>query len=407
MQSVGKFLLGSAALLLGAFLAGWFMWSTVRKADDGARMIFKWIISLGMFAVLVWLGFGLHHQGQGAAYIVPPIAAVIGVFLGIFWAPHLGALLAKPLTGFYDGGDQQVEERPFYAIARAKQKRGNYPEAIAEIRKQLHRFPEDYEGWMLLAEIYGIDMKDKEAAQNCIQEILQHRSHAPKNIVFALNRAADWHLGLASDRESARQCLSEIITRFPGTEFAHSAEQRIAHLTTDRMLAEQKERPRLVLTHYDEHIGLRGQVADPRPPEEEPPAAAARLVKRLTDFPQDVEAREQLAKIYADHYRRMDMATDQVEQLIATHGAAQKEVTRWLNMLADFHVRVDQDKHAAETALRRVLELYPRSAVAAQAESRIAYLETEMLKNKKSHAIKLGSHEKSEELNQNADQPSA
>src|SRR5204863_147224 len=77
----------------------------------------------------------------------------------------------------------------------------------------------------------------------------------------------------------------------------------------------------------------------------------------------------------------------------AAPGAAQKEVTRWLNMLADFHVRVDQDKQAAAGALRRVMELYPKSAVAAQAEQRIAYLETEMLKNKKSHALKLGSYE--------------
>ncbi len=393
MQNAGKFLYGLVALLLGLFVVGWFIWTTVRKAEDSGRVLFKWIVTAVIFVILIGIALSLYRGGIGSAYIVPPIAAVFGVFLGIMWAPHLGAIIAKPLTAFYDGGGQEVEERPFYAIARAKQKRGKYQDAIAEIRKQLHRFPEDYEGWMLLAEIYANDLKDRNAAIECVEEILRHENHTPRNVAFALNRAADWHLSMASDREAARECLEQIIARLPGSELAHSAEQRVAHLTTDRMLADQKERPRLVVTHHNEYIGLKGEVADPRPPAEEPAVAAARLVGRLTDFPHDVEAREELAKIYADHYQRMDLATDQVEQLVAFPGAAQKEVTRWLNMLADFHVRVDQDKRAAEIALRRVVELYPKSAVAAQAEQRIAYLETEMLKNKKSQALKLGSYE--------------
>jgi tetratricopeptide (TPR) repeat protein len=393
MHNAGKFLIGLAGLLAGVFLVSWFIWSTVRKAEDSARVLFKWIITGVVFAILVGLGLSLHRGGMAGAYIVPPVAAVFGVFLGILWAPHLGAALAKPLTSFYDGGSQEIEERPFYAIARAKQKRGNYPEAIAEIRKQLHRFPEDYEGWMLLAETYATDLKDKEAALSCIEEILRHKSHTPKNLAFALNRAADWHLSLASDREAARECLNQIITLFPETEMAHTAAQRIAHLTSDKMLAEQKERPRIALKHHDEHIGLRGEVADPRPPAEEPAAAAGRLVSHLTQYPEDVEAREELAKIYADHYQRIDLARDQIEQLVATPGAGQKETARWLNMLADFHLNVDQDKSGAHVALSRIVDLFPKSAVAAKAETRIAYLDTEMLKNKKSQALKLGSYE--------------
>jgi outer membrane protein assembly factor BamD (BamD/ComL family) len=403
MQNAGKFLIGLAALVLGLFVLGWIVWTTVRKAEDSGRVLFKWIVTAVVFVALIGLALSLFHGGIEGAYIVPPIAAVFGVFMGIMWAPHLGAMIAKPLTSFYDGGSQEVEERPFYAIARAKQKRGNYPQAVAEIRKQLHRFPEDYEGWMLLAEIYANDLKDKNAAIECVEEILRHENHNAKNVAFALNRAADWHLSVSSDREAARECLQQIIARFPGSELAHSAEQRIAHLTTDRMLAEQKERPRLVLTHHDEYIGLRGEVADPRPAAEDPATAAGRLVGRLTEFPQDVEAREELAKIYASHYQRMDLASDQVEQLVASPGVGPKEVTRWLNMLADFHVRVDQDKLAAEGALRRVVQLYPKSAVAAQAEQRIAYLETEMLKNKKSQALKLGSYENNMGLNRASD----
>jgi tetratricopeptide (TPR) repeat protein len=326
------------------------------------------------------------------AISLPIIAAIFGVVMGILWAPHIGALIAKPFTSFYDGGSAEVEVRPFYSIARAKQKRGNYQEAIAAIRGQLEKFPEDYEGWMMMAEIYARDLKDNGSAQESLQEILNHGSHTPKNVAFALNCSADWHLSLAADRDAAREALEKIILMFPETEFAHSAAQRIAHMTSEQMLADQKERPRLVVTERKEYIGLQGRVADPRPKEEEPAEAAARLVAQLESHPGDVEAREQLAAIYAEHYQRLDMAAEALECLIASEGAGTREIARWLNMLADFQIR-SGNKPAAEAALRRIIESHPDSAAAAKAGMRIAYLETELRANSKSQALKLGSYE--------------
>jgi hypothetical protein len=89
----------------------------------------------------------------------------------------------------------------------------------------------------------------------------------------------------------------------------------------------------------------------------------------------------------------MDLAAGQVEQLIATRGATQKEIARWLNMLADFHVRVDHDREAASAVLRRIIDLYPNTGVAGQAESRLAYLEGEFRRNTGSQVLKLGSYE--------------
>jgi hypothetical protein len=106
-----------------------------------------------------------------------------------------------------------------------------------------------------------------------------------------------------------------------------------------------------------------------------------------------VEAREQLAKIYADHYQRIDLAADQIEALIASPGAAPRDMVRWLNMLVDFHVQIDQDHAACAAALQRVIELAPKSAAAEQARTRMAYIETEMRKNRKSQALKLGSYD--------------
>jgi outer membrane protein assembly factor BamD (BamD/ComL family) len=393
MEKLGQFLIGLLAFLLGGALTAWFIWRTLKKSDDPGRMLFKWIATAVVLVILLVFGASLGRLGYAGAFIVPIGAAAFGVVLGIIWAPHIGALLARPFTSFYDGGDTEVELRPFYSIARAKQKRGNYQDAIAEVAKQLERFPEDYEGWMLMAELYGDNLKDNEQAQNCLAEILSHKDHKPKNIVFTLNRSADWHLGLASDREAAREALEEIVRRFPDSEFAHSASQRIAHLTTGQMLAEQRVRPTIHLVQRDEHIGLQGKIADPRAAPEEPAAAAARLVQHLQDFPDDVESREQLASLYADHYARMDLAADQIEHLITTPGASPKEVAHWLNMLADFHIRVGQDRAAAQAALQRISSLFPKSAVAGLAESRLAYLDGEFRRNTKSQVLKLGSYE--------------
>jgi tetratricopeptide (TPR) repeat protein len=391
MERLGQYLLGLAAMIVGAALTIWFIWRTIKKSEDPGRIIYKWIISFVLIGFLIF--FAATGIGPSFAFAGPITAAIIGVILGILWAPHLGAVLAAPFTTLYDGGTEEPEARPFYSIARAKIKRGKYEEALAEVRKQLDRFPEDYEGWMLLADIYGDNLKDNISAQECLTEILRHEGHAPRNIVYTLNRSADFHLHHNADRESARIALEEIVSRFPGSEHAHFAAQRIAHLTTDQMLVEQRTRPTLHLERRDEYIGLQGKVADPRAEAQPPAARATCLVEHLTIHPHDVEAREELATIYAQHYRRMDLATDQLDQLISSAGATQKEISRWLNMLVDFHVNIDQNRDAARASLERIKTLFPGGAVAGLAQSRLAYLEGEFRKNNKSQVIKLGSYD--------------
>jgi tetratricopeptide (TPR) repeat protein len=393
MERLGQFLLGLIVLLAGVSLVLWFIWHTIKKSHDPGRILFKWTISFVFLIGLVVLGAKLGAFGYAGAFIGPITAAILGIILAILWAPHLGAVLAKPITSFYDGGDEEVEVRPFYSIARAKQKRGRYGEAVVEVRKQLERFPTDYEGWMLLAEIYARDLKDHLSAQDCLEEIIRQPGHTPRNISYTLNRSADWHLELGGDRDAARAALEEIIRRFPDSEFSHTASQRVAHLTTGRMLDETRERPTIHLTRRDEYIGLEGKAADPRPSEVDAGASATGLLEHLRSHPDDVEAREKLATIYADHYGRMDLVADQVEQLIATRGATQKEIAHWLNMLVDFHLRVDQDRAGAEAALNRIIALFPRTAVAGLAESRLAYLDGEFRRNAKSQVLRLGSYE--------------
>lgn len=361
-------------------------WRLFKKSEDPVRILVKLTITglVMIFLFTTITGFGVY-----AAII----AAGLGVFLGALWAPHIGALLARPFTAMFDGGDTQVEERPFYSIAEARRKFGRHPEAIAEIRKQLSKFPQDFQGWMMLAEIYWESYKDLENAKSCIEEILSHGTHTPKNIAYALTRLGEWHLALGRDRAEAVAAFRQIIERFPDTELAHNAEQRVAHLTSDQMLAEQTERPTIALPQHPEHIGLAGKTADPRPPEAAPAEVANRLVTHLAGNPFDYEAREELARLYAGHYKRLDLAQDQLEQLIGSPNQSPKHVAHWLNMLADFRIAMDTDAAGATAALQRIIDLYPKSALAANAEKRIAYITLEIRKKEKSQVFKLGSYD--------------
>jgi uncharacterized protein (DUF1499 family) len=325
--------------------------------------------------------------------INPLFTILFCVIVAFIWVPSLGEFLASPLTDALDGGKEEVEPRPFYAIAQARRKRGEYLEAIATIEQQLERFPTDFTGWLLLAEVQADNLNDLDAAQKTIDRLVSQPGHATKNLAHALSRLADWQLKLAMDPEAARTTLERIAQMFPDTPEAQMATQRIAHLAPSDYLAQQKARPRIVLRAFEDNLGLKSASAGAQPPSETPEALAAKYVEHLRQFPLDNEVREHLALLYADHYGRLDLATGQLEQLIAQPNAPAGQVAHWLHLLADLHIKKAGDEAAARAALQRIMDQFPRTALAEKARSRLAYLNLELRSTKQSRALKLGSYE--------------
>ena len=165
-------------------------------------------------------------------------------------------MIAKPFANLYDGGRQEPIPHPAYSVAQSNQKRGKYLEAVAEIRKQLDRFPTDVEGQMLLAQIQAEDLKDLPAAELTIQRFCEQPGHAPQNITFALYSMADWHLKVGQDREAARRDLEKIIELLPESEFALGAAHRIAHLGSAEMMLAQHERKKFIVAEGVQNLGL-------------------------------------------------------------------------------------------------------------------------------------------------------
>ena len=192
--------------------------------------------------------------------------------------------------------------------------------------------------------------------------------------------------------------MEKIISRFPESQFAQFAAQRIAHLASVAQLLERAEPSAIVMGHYEQNIGLRIKAPavpeDAVVPETTFGEEAALLVEHLKVHPLDTEAREKLATIYAENYHRCDLARMELEQLIAQPNHSAKEVARWLNRLADFQVREGNDPAAAARTLGQIVERFPGSALADQAQTRMAYLKLEARRNEKPEAIRMGTYEK-------------
>lgn len=299
--------------------------------------------------------------------------------------------LLKPFLGFIDGSDEPAEFRPLYSVAEARRKQGRYQEALDHVRGQLERFPTDYQGQMMLAEINALDLKDVAAAEVVIQKLVAQKSQSPGHIFDALTVLADWHLKYGRDRAAALRCFERIIELFPETELEMRAAQRIAHLPDAAMLAGSGRQRTLELSHDDRDIGLQvGPLTSPAEPD--PADLAAGYVKRLEDFPLDWDAREQLAEIYAEKFQRLDLAESQLDQLIQYPNQPVTQVAKWLNRLADLQVK-HGTYDAALAALQRVIDLNPTGSAANMAQNRIARLKLEFKGKEKSQAVMLGSYE--------------
>ncbi|MEY2427121.1 MAG: Outer rane lipoprotein [Verrucomicrobiota bacterium] len=394
MNLTPQFIRGTVFLAVTVLGVGWFIAWSVKHAEDPARMVFKWILTALVLAGMAWkVAPMVGEGGYGAAFGGIPLTAACGLVLAIIWRHDLAEIVARPFGSLYDGGSQPPIPHPAYSTAQSRQKQGKYLEAIAEIRKQLDRFPTDVEGYLLLAQIQAEDLKDLPAAELTIQRFCAQPGHAPKNIAFALYSLADWHLKIGQDLEGARRALEKIVEMFPESEFALGAAQRIAHLASKDMLLAPNERRKFAVLEGVQNLGLLKDQEHLKPIGTDPAQAAHEYVKHLEQHPLDTDAREKLALIYAGHYQRLDMAADQLEQMIQQPNQPGRLVVHWLNLLADLQVRAGVDYATVKQTLERIIDREPNLAGAEIARNRLARLRLELKANQTKESVKMGSYE--------------
>jgi tetratricopeptide (TPR) repeat protein len=374
------------ALAIGLALVIWLMIHSIRNAEDPLRMIFKWVLTWPLVALIL---LSLNLLGAYA----PMLIAFCGIILSILWTPHIIPFLFQPLTGAFDGGNIPPDPAPLYSIARSKQKQGRYLEAVTDVRQQLERFPTDVEGHLLLAQIQAEDLKDLPGAELTIHHFCAQPGHAPKNLVYALYSLADWHLKLGQDREAAQRALEKIIELLPDTEFSLGAAQRIAHLAQTEQLLAPHEEKKFAVPEGVRNLGLLQARDQPKTAAADPAQLAAQYVSHLEQHPLDTEAREKLAVLYVDHYHRLDLATAELEQLIVEPNQPDKLVVHWLNLLADLQIRSGAPYETVRDTLQRIVERHPDLAAAEMARHRLSLLRLELKAAEKTGAVKMGTYE--------------
>lgn len=386
MHRTFDIVLGIAGLVVAiAFVVGG-IFHTLKKSDDPGKMLFKLTFTAPFVLGCLWLAPKMWVFG-------PFLIVFMAIVLSFMWTPHIAEFISSPLTNLFDGGREPPDQKPFYSIAMTRRNRGKPHEAIAEIRRQLEKFPNDLEGVLLLARVQEEDLNDLPGAEITLNHFCDWPGAPEKQVAAAYTQLADWHMKNA-DVESARIALQKIVARFPETETALLAEQRIAHLTeAEKVVLARHDRQDVAVPEGAHNIGLMDSTEFLKPQEIEPGKLAAAHVKHLEKHPHDIEVREKLAIIYAKDFKRLDLATMELAQLIEEPKHKPKQIAHWLNLLANFQIELGAEIETVRATLEKIMEKFPNLPVADLAQRRIARLENEFKGMRTSASVKLGTYE--------------
>jgi len=381
--------------LFGLGFVIWVFWHSLKTSDDPARLVFKWLLT----AAVMWLELAVAvpafaRGGFDAIFVGLGLTGALAMVINIIWRHAIIELISKPLTNIFDGGSEPPEPKPVYSIALAKRKTNRPLEAVVAIREQLAKFPNDFEGVLLLANIQAEDLNDLPGAEITLNHFCDAPGAPDRQVVAALTQLADWHLKKTADIDAARAALQKIVARFPETETALRAEQRLAHLgETEKIILAQHDRQAMPVPEGVQNIGLLGSTEFLRPKEIEPGQLAAAYVKQLEQHPHDSEVREKLAQIYAHDFQRLDLATLELAHLINEPRHSPKQIAHWLNLLANFQVELGADVETVKATLGKIVTQFPDSSVAELAQRRLARINLEFKGKTETSGVKLGVYE--------------
>lgn len=351
---------GLGILLIASYWAamtvGWLLLRTSRTVEGEARSDFRALLFTclaGTALPVVWLVW------VGGWYTVGFAALLIGL----------------PIAGYGKSIVQRPKRRPMYSRAIARMKFGKYSDAEHEIIRQLEQAENDFDGWLMLAELYANQFKDIAEAEQLILEICEQPKVTPSQISVAMHKLADWHLAVATDPEAADRALQVIKTRLPNTHLAHMAELRRAQLPrTQRELQQQRVPRHIPLPALTESTDA--TASDATTPEQAT-AAMNQLVQQLTRNPNDTADREKLARLLAEPLDQVEVALEQLRLLVQMPDQPEAKRAEWLSLIASWQLKLQQDEPAARETLERIVREFPSTPQAFAAQRRISLLKAE------------------------------
>jgi hypothetical protein len=341
-----------------ALTSGWLLLSLYRQSETPAefkRRVLIWSLFLGPLGLWVaWKG-GWYCAGLGGAIWLMPLLQVA----------HF--LTLEPV------------KKPTYSRAVARMHFDKYEEAEVAVIQELEKFEEDFDGWMLLAELYAVHFHDLAEADRTIRETCAHSATTDSQRSVALHKLADWHLKLANDPVAARRGLDELCRIVPNSHLAHMARARLKQLpaTKEEWIEQQKARTYHLPALRSDFDPASPGAAISGPAASEALSRARRLAEKLHQNPNDASHREELARLLAEKIGKVDAGLEQVELLLTLPEQPEQKRAEWLALIASWRLQLKGDEPAAREVLERLIHQFPRAAQAFAAQRRLNLLDLE------------------------------
>ena len=243
------------------------------------------------------------------------------------------------------GGGEEVEPKPLYSVVEAKWRSGKAKLAIELIDDELEKFPGDFEGQMLKATIQMESLQDFATAEGTLLGITAQEQHEPGQIARAMNQLADWQKKEGQE-EAMRLTLTGLRDRFPGSGIELASAQRLARLDFSVDSNDRRDASELV----------------------------SECLKQLEKHPLDNQTREQLARVYFNRYGKPDLAWEELNKLFANPFQQPRDLARWLNLMADWHLEKN-NPDGARQCLQQVMARFPDLPFAEEAQARLTRMQ--------------------------------
>ncbi len=327
-----------------ALTLGWWLWNFISaqrdKWDDYKPIIIFWSWILAPCALLILLLEGWWGVGWA---------------LAICFATLLYNLL---------GIEPVARAVPSYSRAIAKIKFGKYADAEMEIIGELERCADDFDGWMMLAELYASRFGDFAEAEATIRDVCDQPGTGASQVSVALHKLADWQLKFNQDPAAAFRALKEICEKFPGSHLAKMAQLRINQLpaTKEALLEQQQHAKTIHLAPLNNALDDEAIRDETKLSEAEATRLANECVAKLKREPNDVPTREKLARLLAQDLGDADSGIEQMELLLKMPEQPEFKKAEWLACVAAWHLNLRNDFDSAKIFLNRLVAEHPNSA---------------------------------------------
>jgi tetratricopeptide (TPR) repeat protein len=305
-----------------------------------------------------------------------PAAALL--FLG-GWALSGIALvvIGAPMISYSAPILHRPRRRPMYSRAVARMKMGNYSDAEQEILQQLEKSENDFDGWMLLAELHATRFKELAEAEKIILDVCVHPETTPGQISVALQKLADWQITLAADPEAAARTLQLLCDRLPGTHLAAMAAARKAQLPTNQEYEEKRNPKPIHVPQLPSIMNPESALHAEKLKTREAVEQVNELTEKLTKNPDSISDRERLARLLADSLGKADLAIEQLELLLGLHNQPGVKRVEWLTLIAGWQLQLLQEEAAASATLTRIIAEFPNTPHAFTAQRRLSLMKAE------------------------------